>query len=49
MQAVLRRSKGYSQPTLRIGDVVLNLDSREVTWLAPRSTSRARNTPSWSC
>ncbi len=31
MQAVLRRSKGYSQPTLRIGDVVLNLDSREVT------------------
>jgi two-component system, cell cycle response regulator CtrA len=31
MQAVLRRSKGYSQPTLRVGDVVLNLDSREVT------------------
>ena len=31
IQAVLRRSKGYSQPTLRIGDVVLNLDSREVT------------------
>jgi two-component system, cell cycle response regulator CtrA len=30
MQAVLRRSKGYSQPTLRIGEVVLNLDSREV-------------------
>lgn len=30
IQAVLRRSKGYSQPTLRIGDVVLNLDSREV-------------------
>lgn len=31
MQAVLRRSKGYSQPTLRIGEVLLNLDSREVT------------------
>ena len=31
MQAVLRRSKGYSQPTLRVGDVMLNLDSREVT------------------
>ena len=31
MQAVIRRSKGYSQPTLRVGDVVLSLDSREVT------------------
>ena len=31
MQAVVRRSKGFSQPTLRIGPVELNLDSREVT------------------
>ncbi len=30
MQAIVRRSKGYSQPTLRIGAVQLNLDSREV-------------------
>ena len=30
MQAVVRRSKGFSQPTLRIGSVELNLDSREV-------------------
>ena len=31
MQAVVRRSKGFSQPTLRIGALLLNLDSREVT------------------
>ncbi len=31
MQAIVRRSKGFSQPTLRIGNVVLNLDSHEVT------------------
>ncbi len=31
MQAVVRRSKGFSQPTLRVGPLVLNLDSREVT------------------
>jgi two-component system cell cycle response regulator CtrA len=31
IQAVVRRSKGYSQPTLRIGPLQLNLDSREVT------------------
>jgi two-component system cell cycle response regulator CtrA len=31
IQAVVRRSKGYSQPTLRVGNVKLNLDSREVT------------------
>lgn len=30
MQAVVRRSKGYSQPTLRVGSLHLNLDSREV-------------------
>ncbi len=30
MQAVIRRSKGFSQPVLRIGDLTLNLDSREV-------------------
>ena len=30
MQAIVRRSKGYSQPTLRVGTVQLNLDSREV-------------------
>jgi len=30
MKAVVRRSKGYSQPTLRIGPVQLNLDSRDV-------------------
>ncbi len=30
LQAVVRRSKGYSQPTLRVGNVQLNLDSREV-------------------
>ncbi len=31
MQAVVRRSKGFSQPTVRIGPIELNLDSREVT------------------
>ena len=30
MQAVVRRSKGYSQPTLRVGPLQLNLESREV-------------------
>ena len=30
MQAIVRRSKGYSQPTLRCGMLQLNLDSREV-------------------
>jgi two-component system cell cycle response regulator CtrA len=31
IQAVVRRSKGFSQPVLRIGRMQLNLDSREVT------------------
>jgi two-component system cell cycle response regulator CtrA len=31
MQAIVRRSKGFSQPTLRIGPLQLNLDSRDVT------------------
>ena len=31
IQAVIRRSKGFSQPTVRLGGVKLNLDSREVT------------------
>lgn len=31
MQAILRRSKGYSEPTLRVGGLQLNLDSREVS------------------
>ncbi len=31
IQAVVRRSKGYSQPSLRIGPLQLNLDSREVS------------------
>ena len=30
MQAIVRRSKGYSQPTLRVGPVQLRLDSRDV-------------------
>ena len=30
MQAIIRRSKGYSQPTLRCGPLELKLDSREV-------------------
>lgn len=30
MQAVVRRSKGFSQPMLRVGGLQLNLDSREV-------------------
>ncbi|WP_282761319.1 response regulator transcription factor [Komagataeibacter saccharivorans] len=30
MQAVIRRSKGYSEPTLRAGQLELCLDSREV-------------------
>jgi two-component system cell cycle response regulator CtrA len=30
MQAVVRRSKGFSQPCLRVGEVELNLDSHEV-------------------
>jgi two-component system, cell cycle response regulator CtrA len=31
VQAVVRRSKGFSQPRLRVGAMQLNLDSREVT------------------
>ncbi len=31
MQAILRRSKGYSEPTLRVGPLQLNLDSHEVS------------------
>src|SRR5271163_882713 len=31
LQAVVRRSKGFSQPTVRLGRMELNLDSREVT------------------
>ncbi len=31
MQAIVRRSKGYAQPTLFIGPVQLKLDMREVT------------------
>ncbi len=31
MQAIVRRSKGFSQPMLRVGTLELNLDSREVT------------------
>ena len=31
MQPIVRRSKGFSQPTLRVGPLQLNLDSREVT------------------
>jgi two-component system cell cycle response regulator CtrA len=30
MQAVVRRSKGFSQPALRVGNLQLNLDSRDV-------------------
>ena len=30
VQAIVRRSKGYSQPTLRCGSLQLNLDSRAV-------------------
>ena len=30
MQAILRRSKGYSEPTLRVGPLQLTLDSHEV-------------------
>ncbi|HTR17300.1 MAG TPA: response regulator transcription factor [Acetobacteraceae bacterium] len=31
MQAIVRRSKGFSQPSLQVGPLALNLDSREVT------------------
>lgn len=31
VQAIVRRSKGFAQPTLRIGNVQMNLQSREVT------------------
>jgi two-component system cell cycle response regulator CtrA len=31
IQAIVRRSKGYAQPTLRVGGLQLNLDSRDVT------------------
>jgi two-component system, cell cycle response regulator CtrA len=30
MQAIVRRSKGFSQPSLRVGPLQLNLDSHEV-------------------
>jgi two-component system cell cycle response regulator CtrA len=31
MHAIVRRSKGFSQPTVRLGRLELNLDTREVT------------------
>ena len=31
IQAIIRRSKGFSQPTLSLGSIELNLDSRGVT------------------
>ncbi len=31
MQAIIRRSKGFSQPSLRVGPLLLNLDSHEVS------------------
>jgi two-component system, cell cycle response regulator CtrA len=31
MQAIVRRSKGFSQPSLRVGPLMLNLDSHEVS------------------
>jgi len=31
LQAIIRRSKGFSQPLLRVGTLQLNLDSREVS------------------
>jgi two-component system cell cycle response regulator CtrA len=31
MQAVVRRSKGYSKPSLQVGPLLLNLDSHEVS------------------
>jgi two-component system cell cycle response regulator CtrA len=31
MQAIVRRSKGFSQPSVRLGQLELNLDTREVT------------------
>ncbi|MEA2777490.1 MAG: hypothetical protein QOF90_2896 [Acetobacteraceae bacterium] len=31
MQAIVRRSKGFSQPTVRLGRLELNLDTREVS------------------
>jgi len=31
IQAIVRRSKGFSQPELKVGPLSLNLDSREVT------------------
>ena len=30
LQAIVRRSKGFSQPSLRVGPLLLNLDSHEV-------------------
>lgn len=31
VQALVRRSKGFSQPTLQVGTLTLNMDSRDVT------------------
>jgi len=31
MQAIVRRSKGFSQPSVKLGPLALNLDSREVS------------------
>jgi two-component system, cell cycle response regulator CtrA len=31
LQAIVRRSKGFSQPALRVGPLLLNLDSHDVT------------------
>ena len=39
MQAIVRRSKGFSQPTVRFGRLELNLDSREVAGGRPGRAS----------
>ncbi len=39
MQAVVRRSKGFSQSVLSVGDVELNLDSRSVSVAGPSGPS----------
>ncbi len=50
IQAVVRRAKGFAQSNLTVGDLTLNLGSREATVAGtPVSTSPARNTPSWNC
>ena len=49
MQAIVRRSKGFSQPSLRIGALQLSLDSHEVLVDGQQVHLTGKEYAIWSC